>query len=69
LHVFYAVDLERNLQELSQNYPAPTTTMVKELWEEIERRRGIPHQNEGGPLGTIVKEEGEGEEPPEPPVD
>jgi hypothetical protein len=41
--------------------------MVKESWEDLEIRRGTPHQNEGGPLGTIVKEEGESEEPPDPP--
>jgi hypothetical protein len=43
------------------------TNMVKELWEDLERRRGTPHQNEGGPSGTSIKEEGEGEEPPKPP--
>jgi hypothetical protein len=42
------------------------TNMVKELWEDLERRRETPHQNEGGPVETMVKDEGEGEgeEPP-----
>jgi hypothetical protein len=44
--------------------------MVKELWEDLERRRATPHQNEGGPVETMVKTEavggGEGEKPPSP---
>jgi hypothetical protein len=31
------------------------TSMVKELWEDLERRRETPHQNEGGPVETMVK--------------
>ena len=39
------------------------------MWEDLERRRETPHQNEGGPIETMEKVEGwgEGEEPPEPP--
>jgi len=33
------------------------TTMVKELWEDLERRRATPQQNEGGPVETMVKTE------------
>jgi len=40
--------------------------MVKEFWEDLERRRETPHQIKGGPIETMVKVEGggEGEEPP-----
>jgi hypothetical protein len=38
--------------------------MVKELWEYLERIRATPHQNEGGPVEAMVKDEGEGEKPP-----
>jgi hypothetical protein len=45
------------------------TNMVKEFWEDLEKRRGTPHQNEGGLVETMVKNEateegGEGEKPP-----
>jgi hypothetical protein len=30
------------------------TNMVKELWEDLERRRETPHQNEGGRVETMV---------------
>ena len=34
--------------------------VVKELWEELERKRENHHQNEGGPIETMLKFEGEG---------
>jgi hypothetical protein len=36
------------------------TNMIKELWEDLEIRRATLHQNEGGLVETMVKDEREG---------